>query len=56
MQWFGANYTLKYNICHKRIGHLFQGRFNNFKKMIPDSPDRPGIGINGFLTLALKFE
>ena len=27
MQWFGANYTRKYNIRHKRSGHLFQGRF-----------------------------
>ncbi|MDA3912250.1 MAG: transposase [Bacteroidales bacterium] len=30
MQWFGANYTRKYNIRHKRSGHLFQGRFKNF--------------------------
>ncbi|NOY69199.1 MAG: hypothetical protein GXP53_06860 [Deltaproteobacteria bacterium] len=30
MQWFGANYTRKYNIRHERTGHLFQGRFNSF--------------------------
>ncbi|MGB9499639.1 MAG: transposase [Dissulfuribacterales bacterium] len=30
MQWFGANYTRKYNIRHKRSGHLFQGRFKSF--------------------------
>ena len=30
MQWLGANYTRKYNIRHKRSGHLFQGRFKNF--------------------------
>jgi len=30
MQWFGANYTQKYNIRHKRSGHLFQGRFKSF--------------------------
>ena len=30
MQWFGATYTRKYNIRHKRSGHLFQGRFKNF--------------------------
>ncbi len=30
MQWFGATYTRRYNIKHKRTGHLFQGRFKNF--------------------------
>ena len=30
MQWFGANYTRKFNIRHKRSGHLFQGRFKSF--------------------------
>ena len=30
MQWFGTTYTRKYNIRHKRNGHLFQGRFKNF--------------------------
>lgn len=30
MQWFGATYTRKYNIRHKRSGHLFQGRFKSF--------------------------
>ena len=30
MQWFGTTYTRRYNIRHKRSGHLFQGRFKNF--------------------------
>ncbi len=30
MQWFGTTYTRRYNIKHKRSGHLFQGRFKNF--------------------------
>ena len=30
MQWFGATYTRRYNVCHKRTGHLFQGRFKSF--------------------------
>ena len=29
MQWLGATYTRKYNIRHKRQGHLFQGRFKS---------------------------
>ncbi|OQY98313.1 MAG: hypothetical protein B6D35_12505 [Candidatus Brocadia sp. UTAMX2] len=30
MQWLGTTYTRRYNIAHKRIGHLFQGRFKSF--------------------------
>ncbi len=30
MQWFGATYTRRFNIKHKRTGHLFQGRFKSF--------------------------
>ncbi len=30
MQWFGVTYTQRYNIRHKRSGHLFQGRFKSF--------------------------
>ena len=30
MQWLGTTYTRRYNIKHKRIGHLFQGRFKSF--------------------------
>ncbi|MBM4056100.1 MAG: transposase [Planctomycetes bacterium] len=30
MQWFGTTYTRRYNLKHKRNGHLFQGRFKNF--------------------------
>lgn len=30
MQWFGTTYTRRYNVKHKRSGHLFQGRFKNF--------------------------
>ncbi|MBD3345055.1 MAG: hypothetical protein GF401_08340 [Chitinivibrionales bacterium] len=30
MQWFGATYTRRFNLRHKRSGHLFQGRFKNF--------------------------
>ena len=30
MQWFGNTYTRRYNIKHRRSGHLFQGRFKNF--------------------------
>ncbi|MDN3514963.1 MAG: transposase [Candidatus Brocadia sp.] len=30
MQWLGTTYTHRYNIKHKRIGHLFQGRFKSF--------------------------
>ena len=29
MQWLGATYTRRYNIRHKRQGHLFQGRFKS---------------------------
>ncbi|MBT3177699.1 MAG: hypothetical protein HOG03_14100 [Desulfobacula sp.] len=30
MQWFGATYTRRFNLRHKRSGHLFQGRFKSF--------------------------
>ncbi|MBZ0191956.1 MAG: transposase [Candidatus Kuenenia stuttgartiensis] len=30
MQWFGTTYTHRYNLKHKRIWHLFQGRFKTF--------------------------
>ncbi len=30
MQWFGATYTRRFNVRHKRSGHLFQGRFRSF--------------------------
>ena len=30
MQWFGTTYTRRYNVKHKRNGHLFQGQFKNF--------------------------
>ena len=30
MQWLGATYSRRYNIRHKRSGHLFQGRFKSF--------------------------
>jgi len=30
MQWFGTSYTRRYNLEHKRSGHLFQGRFKSF--------------------------
>jgi len=30
MQWFGATYTRRFNVKHKRTGHLFQGRFKSF--------------------------
>ncbi len=30
MQWFGVTYTRRYNIRHRRRGHLFQGRFKAF--------------------------
>ncbi len=30
MQWFGLTYSRRYNIRHKRSGHLFQGRFKSF--------------------------
>ena len=30
MQWFGTTYTRRYNVKHKRNGHLFQRRFKNF--------------------------
>lgn len=30
MQWLGTTYTCRYNIKHKRNGHLFQGRFKSF--------------------------
>ena len=30
MQWFRTTYTRRYNIKHRRSGHLFQGRFKNF--------------------------
>ncbi|MCP3874214.1 MAG: hypothetical protein GY699_13795 [Desulfobacteraceae bacterium] len=29
MQWFGATFTRRYNIRHRRWGHLFQGRFKS---------------------------
>lgn len=29
MQWFGATYTRRYNLKHRRVGHLFQGRFKS---------------------------
>lgn len=29
MQWFGTTYTRRYNVRHRRSGHLFQGRFKN---------------------------
>ena len=30
MQWFGATYTRRFNVKHKRSGHLFQGRYKSF--------------------------
>ncbi|MBW1824790.1 MAG: transposase [Deltaproteobacteria bacterium] len=30
MQWFGLTYSRRYNIRHRRRGHLFQGRFKSF--------------------------
>jgi REP element-mobilizing transposase RayT len=30
MQWFGATYTRRFNVKHRRTGHLFQGRFKSF--------------------------
>ena len=30
MQWFGATYTRRFNVKHRRSGHLFQGRFKSF--------------------------
>ncbi len=30
MQWLGATYTRRFNIRHKKNGHLFQGRFKSF--------------------------
>ena len=30
MQWFSITYTRRYNVRHKRSGHLFQGRFKSF--------------------------
>jgi len=30
MQWIGATYTRRFNLKHKRAGHLFQGRFKSF--------------------------
>lgn len=29
MQWLGATYTRRYNIKHRRRGHLFQGRYKS---------------------------
>ena len=29
MQWFGTNYTRKFNLNHHSNGHLFQGRFKS---------------------------
>ncbi|MCP3872704.1 MAG: hypothetical protein GY699_06045, partial [Desulfobacteraceae bacterium] len=29
MQWFGATFTRRYNVKHRRWGHLFQGRFKS---------------------------
>ncbi len=29
MQWFGATYTKRFNLRHRRSGHLFQGRYKN---------------------------
>ena len=29
MQWFGVTFTKRYNVLHKRWGHLFQGRFKS---------------------------
>ena len=29
MQWFGATYTRRFNLKHRRSGHLFQGRFKS---------------------------
>ncbi len=30
MQWLGVTYTRRFNIRHRRSGHLFQGRFKSF--------------------------
>jgi REP element-mobilizing transposase RayT len=29
MQWLGVTYTCRFNLKHKRCGHLFQGRFKS---------------------------
>ena len=30
MQWLGVTYTRRFNLKHRRNGHLFQGRFKSF--------------------------
>jgi putative transposase len=30
IQWLGVTYTRRFNIRHRRSGHLFQGRFKSF--------------------------
>ena len=30
LQWLGVTYTRRFNIRHRRSGHLFQGRFKSF--------------------------
>ncbi len=30
IQWLGVTYTRRFNISHRRSGHLFQGRFKSF--------------------------
>ncbi|MCP4252845.1 MAG: transposase [Candidatus Scalindua sp.] len=30
IQWLGVTYTRRFNIKHRRSGHLFQGRFKSF--------------------------
>ena len=34
MHWFATAYTVYFNRRHKRVGHLFQGRYSNAQQAI----------------------
>ena len=37
MRWFQTTYTVRYNLRHRKIGHLFQGRY---KAVLIDPAER----------------
>ncbi len=41
MRWFQGTYTVRHNVKHRLVGHLFQGRY----KAIPVDPDEPSYAV-----------
>lgn len=47
MQWLNVSYSIWFNKRHRRVGHLFQGRF----KAIVVNPDEWAVGLSRYVHL-----